>query len=137
MVEDERRETTDWIRRAGAQTHKCISVTSSSLVKQDSLRTATHHRGSSVLVNDSLLSDKEMEMALPVPVQMDLQGADACCCLPRLCRTYPVRSEGRHTKLTGQPDTDPQDSPHGIDTAPKFPPFLVLELFSPREKQNH
>ena len=31
-----------------------------------------------------------------------------------------MRSEGRETKLTGQPDTDPQGNPRGTDIAPQI-----------------
>lgn len=51
---------------------------------------------------------------------MVLQGANAHPCLPQ-------GKWGQRDQTPGQPDTDSQESPHGSDSAPRFPPQSFLK----------
>lgn len=65
--------------------------------------------GSNLLANDSLLRDKEIEMALPLHMACQVS-------------TGPVHhGKGWEAQLTEQPDRSPQGDAHGTDKDPNFP----------------
>lgn len=103
MVEDERGKELQfgW----GEREHKCITEPHG-FISYRSLRATM---GSNLLVNDSLLRDKEIEMALPLHMACQVSAG-------------PVHhGKGWEAQLTEHPDRSPQGDAHGTDKDPKFP----------------